>query len=66
MYIIGFKYFINQGNLLHCFISLQFEFCMIEIDQLIAKPVNVATETSLAWKHILIVIDILVKERPVL
>lgn len=39
---------------------------MIKVDKLVAESVNVATKASLAWHHVLIVVNVLVHERFVL
>ena len=66
MNIVALQHLVYQFDFLHCIVGRQFELRVVEADQLIAQTINIASEASLARQHIVIVIYILVKERPIL
>ena len=62
MYIVCLEYFIDQGDPFHGLVRLQLELGVVVIDQLVAQSVYIAAETSLTWQHVLVIVDVLVKE----
>lgn len=66
MDVVTFNPLVDPSDSFHCLVSLQLELRVVETDELIAEPVHIPTEASLPRHDILVVVDILVEEVPVL